>query len=416
MTAPLLPLAATTAAAITAPAAVTPAPGPAAVASGFAAAVQAAPATTAAIPASTSGSAAAAPTTPSITTAQWSPQALQNLRLQAFEQLIAQLALQVQASPSAMPANWPAHGLPPATMQWLQQLLSTLQVQGQGALPNLQPLQPLQLLAAQPGSPALMQALVNAANGASTRSGLSSAMQTAAALSSTAAAALQASNATGQMAAPGIADDRANVGKLPVLQNWWVQQGSLLTPQGERGFSLTLQVPSHWAQATGAAVMGSASTAQSTTQNTPQSGFAPMSAGLRMPWPEGGMPPTSGPLALVLQAQGAAASQRTSALLWLELQTAPNAPGSSAALPVTWPAPALAQEMQQVLQNKADPWLLMSAAQAANAFALTRPPQGEHRSHLCTTEGCQYQGRAPCAQPFCTEMNRIWANTRMEPI
>ncbi|QXZ11409.1 Fe-S oxidoreductase [Comamonas sp. Y33R10-2] len=334
---------------------------------------------------------------------------MQNLRLQAFEQLIAQLALQVQARPSANPANWPAHGLPAATMQWLQQLLSNLQVQVPGALPTLQP---LQLLAAQPGSPALMQALVNAANGASTGSGLSSAMQTAAALSSTTAAALQTSNATGQMATPGIADERASAGKLPVLQNWWVQQGSLLTPQGERGFSITLQVPSHWAQTMGAAVIGSASAAQS----TPQSGFAPTSTGLRMPWPEGSMPPPSGPLALVLQAQGAPASQRTSALLWLDLQTAPHAPASSAALPVTSPAPALAQEMQQVLQNKADPWLLMSAAQAANAFALTRPPLGEHRSHLCTTEGCQYQGRAPCAQPFCTEMNRIWASTRMEPI
>jgi molybdenum cofactor biosynthesis enzyme MoaA len=74
------------------------------------------------------------------------------------------------------------------------------------------------------------------------------------------------------------------------------------------------------------------------------------------------------------------------------------------------PAPALAQEVQQLLQNKSDPWLMMAAAQAANALPVPRR-SGEHRSHLCMTEGCQYQGLAPCAQPFCSEMNRIWATS-----
>ena len=76
--------------------------------------------------------------------------------------------------------------------------------------------------------------------------------------------------------------------------------------------------------------------------------------------------------------------------------------------------PALSEEeVQQLLQNKADPWLMMAAAQAANALPVPRK-HGEHRSHLCSTEGCQYQGLAPCAQPFCSEMNRIWATTRIE--
>jgi molybdenum cofactor biosynthesis enzyme MoaA len=81
-----------------------------------------------------------------------------------------------------------------------------------------------------------------------------------------------------------------------------------------------------------------------------------------------------------------------------------------AGLPLALPAPALAQEVQQLLQNKSDPWLMMAAAQAANALPVPRR-SGEHRSHLCMTEGCQYQGLAPCAQPFCSEMNRIWATS-----
>ena len=108
----------------------------------------------------------------------------------------------------------------------------------------------------------------------------------------------------------------------------------------------------------------------------------------------------------------------TSALLWLELQpvsaaAAPSTPAQLASLPLTMQAPALAQEVQQLLQNKSDPWLMMAAAQAANALPIPRR-NNEHRSHLCMTGGCQYQGLAPCAQPFCSEMNRIWASTGVD--
>ncbi|MEG2047735.1 MAG: Fe-S oxidoreductase [Comamonas sp.] len=328
---------------------------------------------------------------------QWSAQTLQSFKLQAFEQLIAQLALQIQGSPDATLPRWPTQGLPAPTLQLVQQLLAQIQITVQGQA------QPLQLLAAQPGSVALMQALVQALVQAASPQGAQaanqpqgqvpagSAMQTAAALSSTAAAALEQSS-------QGAALPRSHV-QPPLLQNWWVQQGSLTTPQGERHFSLTLQVPAAWAQAAGAA-------------QTVQASSVP----LRLPVADMAALPASGPLALVIQAQGVAtsAASSTSALLWLELQPAnPSTSTAAAAMPIALSTPALAQEVQQLLQNKADPWLMMAAAQAANALPVPRK-HGEHRSHLCSTEGCQYQGLAPCAQPFCSEMNRIWATTRIE--
>ena len=327
------------------------------------------------------------------TPVQWSPQTLQNLKLQAFEHLVAQLALQVQGQTGASAVKWPSQGLPAAVQQFVQNLLAQVQVGIQGqALP-------LQLLAGQQGSVALMQAVAqSAAQLASGAQPPSSALQTAAALSPTAAVALDQAQ---QGSAPGSAAPR-----LPQLQNWLVQQGTLVTPQGERGFSLTLQVPAVWAQAAGAAL--TPALAAGTTLRLPVADFSTLS---------------NGPLALVLQPLAPAAvavgtsALATSALLWLELQplsaaTAAAGPSQLAGLPLAMPAPALAQEVQQLLQNKADPWLMMAAAQAANALPVPRR-NSEHRSHLCSTEGCQYQGLAPCAQPFCSEMNRIWASQRV---
>ena len=344
----------------------------------------------------------AAPVTSSV---QWSAQTLQNLKLQAFEHLIAQLALQIQGSPGAPAATWSTQGLPAATQQFLQNLLAQINVTVQGQT------QPLQLLAGQQGSLALMQALVQAASAQSGSASPSliapsSALQTAAALSPTAAAALEQAGRS-----PAVA---TTTPRLPLLQNWLVQQGTLVTPQGERGFSLTLQVPAAWAQVVGGA-MPSPSLSPSAS---PAQGMAPM----RLPVAELSAL-SSGPLAMVLQPQGPAAGATsglaTSALLWLELQpvsaaAAQSTPAQLAGLPLAMPAPALAQEVQQLLQNKSDPWLMMAAAQAANALPIPRR-NSEHRSHLCMTEGCQYQGQAPCAQPFCSEMNRIWASARIAP-
>ena len=342
---------------------------------------------------------ATTPAAPVTSSVQWSAQTLQNLKLQAFEYLIAQLALQIQSTPGAAPATWPTQGLPAATQQFLQKLLAQILVTIQGQT------QPLQLLAGQQGSVALMQALVQAASTQSSSTAPSSALQTAAALSPTAAAALEQAGHSPEVA--------ASAPRLPLLQNWLVQQGTLLTAQGERGFSLTLQVPAAWAQAVGAA----APSANQIPGSLP--GLAPM----RLPLGSSALPALpNGPLALVLQPQaavaGGTAGLATSALLWLELQpvsaaAAPSTPAQLAGLPLAMPAPALAQEVQQLLQNKSDPWLMMAAAQAANALPISRR-NNEHRSHLCMTEGCQYQGLAPCAQPFCSEMNRIWANTGVD--
>ena len=337
-------------------------------------------------------SAPPAPAPVAASAVQWSAQTLQNLKLQAFEYLVAQLALQVQGQAGAPAVSWPSQGLPAAVQQFVQNLLAQIQVNIQGQSV------PLQLLAGQQGSVALMQALVQA-SAASGDALPSSALQTAAALSPTAAAALQQAE-QGQQPS-------SNAPRLPQLQNWLVQQGTLVTAQGERSFSITLQVPAAWAQAVGAALQPSA-VAQGTALRLPVAHLDTLS---------------SGPLALVLQPQSSAGASAatllpTSALLWLELQpisaAAAQSTTSQTALPLAMPAPALAQEVQQLLQNKSDPWLMMAAAQAANALPVPRR-NSEHRSHLCSTEGCQYQGLAPCAQPFCSEMNRIWATTRIAP-
>src|SRR5258708_15475480 len=81
---------------------------------------------------------------------RWAPEMRQSLRLQAFEQLVARLARQVQSSPGAPAPQWPASGVSEALGRLLEALLAQVGTQ-QG--------QALQLLAAQPGSAALLQAL-----------------------------------------------------------------------------------------------------------------------------------------------------------------------------------------------------------------------------------------------------------------
>lgn len=389
---------------------------------------------------------------PAATAVRWSAEMLQSLRLQAFEQLVAQLARQVQASPGAPAPQWPATGVSEALGRLLQALLAQVGTQ-QG--------QALQLLAAQPGSAALMQALAAGSLDAGSRPVASQAgapstpatpagaapqapssavspppsspavpMAAAAATLAVAAAkgkvvdallagsglAPQAGEGAGLSAGPAVRAGQA----LPALQTWWVQQGTLLTPQGERGFTLSLQVPQAWAQAQGAAIALAATEPgrmASASAMPPAGAAAPVPVpqvsepGLRLPLDASLQSLASGPMAVVVQPRGADAL-RTSALLLLELQPLRQS-GVSLAAPagLTSLSPALAQEMQQLLQQRGDPWLHMAAAQASGALPRERR---EHQSHLCTTPGCQYEGRAPCAQPFCTEMNRLWGVARME--
>jgi hypothetical protein len=401
---------------------------------------------------------------------------LQSLRLQAFEQLVAQLARQVQSSPGAPAPQWPASGVSEALGRLLEALLAQVGTQ-QG--------QALQLLAAQPGSAALLQALAagtTAGTAAGTASGTAAAggqaqpsqsPQTVASASAQAAAAPQAASSSPalqaaaslqpsaaavtlavaaakakvmdallagsglapQAGASAAAGTAAGVGAgmgaggasqtLPALQSWWVQQGTLLTPQGERGFTLSLQVPQAWAQAQGAAMAlaaapgaapFTAAAALPAGAALPLAGAQATEPGLRLPLDASLQSLASGPVAVVLQPRGADAL-RTSALLLLELQPL-RQPGGAMASPaglasVASLSPALAQEVQQMLQQRNDPWLHMAAAQASGALPRERRAF-EHQSHFCTTEGCQYEGRAPCAQPFCSEMNRLWGVSRME--
>jgi len=372
---------------------------------------------------------------------------LQSLRLQAFEQLVAQLARQVQASPGAPAPQWPASGVSEALGRLLQALLAQVGTQ-QG--------QALQLLAAQPGSAALLQALAagtTAPGGQDPRSAPSaqagppipSASTTPAASMPPAAAAvtLAVAAAKGKVmdallagsglvpqAGAGIAGGAAGgaTQTLPALQSWWVQQGTLLTPQGERGFTLSLQVPQAWAQAQGAAMALAAASACApgaapfTAAALPAGAALPLAGaqatepGLRLPLDASLQSLASGPVAVVVQPRGAGAL-RTSALLLLELQPL-RQPGGAMASPaglasVASLSPAFAQEVQQMLQQRNDPWLHMAAAQASGALPRERRAF-EHQSHFCTTEGCQYEGRAPCVQPFCSEMNRLWDVSRTE--
>ena len=405
-------------------------------------------------------------TPPAATAVRWSPEMLQSLRLQAFEQLVAQLARQVQSSPGAPAPQWPASGVSEALGRLLEALLAQVGTQQDQAL---------QLLAAQPGSAALLQALAagttagaaagtapaggqaqpsqspqtgtsaSAQAGAAPQAASSSpALQAAASLQPSAAAvtlAVAAAKAkvvdallagsglapqAGASAPGGVAGGATQT--LPALQSWWVQQGTLLTPQGERGFTLSLQVPQAWAQAQGAAMALAAASVSApgvapfTAAALPAGAALPLAGaqatepGLRLPLDASLQSLASGPVAVVVQPRGADAL-RTSALLLLELQPL-RQPGGAMASPaglasVASLSPALAQEVQQMLQQRNDPWLHMAAAQASGALPRERRAF-EHQSHFCTTEGCQYEGRAPCAQPFCSEMNRLWDVSRTE--
>jgi hypothetical protein len=388
---------------------------------------------------------------------------LQSLRLQAFEQLVAQLARQVQSSPGAPAPQWPASGVSEALGRLLETLLAQVGTQ-QG--------QALQLLAAQPGSAALLQALAAGTTAGTAPAGgqaqPSQSPQTAASASAQAGAAPQAASSSSALQAAAslqpaaaavtlaVATAKAKVvdallagsglapqagasapggvaggatQTLPALQSWWVQQGTLLTPQGERGFTLSLQVPQAWAQAQGAAMALAAASASApgaapftaaaalpAGAALPLAGAQATEPGLRLPLDASLQSLASGPVAVVVQPRGADAL-RTSALLLLELQPL-RQPGGAMASPaglasVASLSPALAQEVQQMLQQRNDPWLHMAAAQASGALPRERRAF-EHQSHFCTTEGCQYEGRAPCAQPFCSEMNRLWDVSRTE--
>lgn len=337
----------------------------------------------------------AAPATPALSV---SAQAQQALRLQVFQTLIAQLVTQVQSSNPATAPQWPTSGVPTA----LREMLSTLIAQATAGLPQPQQLAAVQhwpqtwlntVLAANAPAPA-------AANGATPPAVAGNAVP----LGGSAPGVATPGVSTPGTATPTVAP------RLPPMQTWLVQQGVVQAPDGERGFALTLQVPQAWAQLQAMPVPLATPAGQPPAANAlPQ---------LQLPLATPAQQLESGALALVLQNAGPGGERlRTSALLWLDFQPLPvaaqGAP-SAATLASLLPGSPLAQQLG-TLQPRNDPWLQMAALQASGQQPREDQRIDERRTGLCDEPGCPYHGKASCAQPFCAEMNRVWAAVRLGP-
>ena len=114
-------------------------------------------------------------------------------------------------------------------------------------------------------------------------------------------------------------------------------------------------------------------------------------------------------------AAATAQAMRTSAILQLEFQPLAQAAQSAQTAAALMPAHLLPQDVQAMLQGKGtDPWLLMAQAQADGTNQPKPRKNGNEQAGLCNRAGCQYQGRAVCAQPFCAEMNYLWSIDRAQ--
>ncbi len=335
-----------------------------------------------------------------------SPQAQHNVKVEAFTQLVAQLVQQVGAG-QITAASWPAQGVPPAVQAMLTALVQ--QATAGQALPQ-------QLVSAQAWPASLLQAVLQQAGAA------------AGAAASTATAATALGNAASAATAAGVRVP------IPALQNWLVLQGSIQAQDGARGFSMMLKVPQAWAQAQAALAGATPGGPGAAGVATPGLGFAAASGlapggvlgGLQLPFAGSMQQLSSTGFGLVLQPQALPGSPqavqtqlqllRTSAVLQLELQPLPAqaAQQASQAAAAYVPAQLLPQEWQAFLQGRvADPWLHMAQQYASGQQARQHQHAGE-QAGLCTVEGCQYLGRAVCAQPFCAEMNYLWSIARAQ--
>lgn len=340
-------------------------------------------------------------------TVNLSPQAQLAVKLDAFHQLVANLVTQIPAGSATLPGNWPAAGVSPQLQAFITALL-------QNATAG-QPL-PQQLVSLQAWPTALANAVLQLAGQAAAAEGAPP----------TLAAPPQATQAAGT----ATADIR-----LPSLQNWLVQQGVVQGTDGERAFTLSLRVPVAWAQAQaalgaalpraaegpGAAPTGAALPIAWAGPSTP-AGVPSLAGLLQLPFAGSVQQLSSGSMGLVMQPQvlpgtpaaAAAQAMRTSAILQLEFQPLAQAVQSAQAASVYLPAHLVPQEVQAMLQNKAtDPWLLMAQAQAEGQRRKQQKNANE-QSLFCNRAGCQYQGRALCAQPFCAEMNYLWSVDRAQ--
>lgn len=262
------------------------------------------------------------------------------------------LATTPLASPVATSAPaLPATGVRPVVQQLVQSLLQQL------APPQL----PLQAVRIQPWTPALVQWLEAAS-----------------------APAPSASTASAQGAAPLPLDEG-----LPPLQTWLVHQGVVQTPDGPRGFALTLRLPLAWVEAQPPATSATPAPTAATPMAVATAG-TPVAAPLVFADRAQALP--SIPLALVLQnaaSEGPAA--RTSALLVLEFQ----------------PLAQASVYGRELATPRLDPWVQMALLQASGQLAVEEEQARRRAEALCDTPGCPYLGRATCVQPFCSAMRAV---------
>lgn len=180
-------------------------------------------------------------------------------------------------------------------------------------------------------------------------------------------------------------------GDAPLLQTWLVRQGSVLTPDGARGFALTLRAPVAW--------LGG--------QSPPLSASPPLAgaATLLVPFAGNAASLQSGVLALVLQGAEASAARTslTSALLVLDFQP-------------QLPAAVYGRDM---LQARLDPWTQMAVLQNSGQVP-TDEERARHNARgaqgLCDTVGCPYVARAACVQPFCLQMRGVFVPEAVRPV
>lgn len=231
-------------------------------------------------------------------------------------------ATTLAASARAQAPSWPATGVAAPVRQLVQQLMDQLTT----------PVLPLRVLSLQPWTPALVRSL------------------------------------------------EADEG-LPVLQTWLVHQGVVHTPDGPRGFALTLRLPLAWVEAQAASSLPS-----------PPTGMAGALAPAPLVFADRAQALPSMPLALVLQnaaAEGPAA--RTNALLVLEFQ----------------PLAHTAVYGRELAAPRLDPWVQMALLQASGQLAVEEEQARRRATALCDTPGCPYVGRATCVQPFCSAMRTV---------
>lgn len=294
---------------------------------------------------------------------------------------------------------------------------------------------PQQLVSAQAWPQSLLQAVLQQAaqqaGAGATAAGISAPPATSA---STAGQTLSGAGPA-TPAPPPAAGSRAASVAIPALQNWLVLQGSIQAQDGVRGMSLTLKVPQAWAQAqatlAGAAgatagAGGASAAAATSAAGAGPVGFGVVLGGLQLPFAGSLQQLSSSAFGLVLQPQAlpgtpqAVLAQlqllRTSAILQLELQPLPAQAAQQAvqAAAAYTPAQLMPQEWLSLLQGRtSDPWLQMAQLQASGYAPRQQPHAGE-QAGLCVIEGCQYLGRAVCAQPFCAQMNYLWSVARAQ--